>query len=81
MATETCEFKPHSMQTIESTELTPQEPLLPQLVTPATPPTTLQDQTQLAIYQTRERPPEYNDWTSSKKANWRKKVRKKPLNH
>ena len=37
--------------------------------TQATPP----DQTQSIIYQPRERPPEYNDWTSSRKAHWRKK--------
>jgi hypothetical protein len=85
MVTETYGSKSHSVPTMEtssknqsqeSTTTIPTlmtEPLLPQLVTPATPPTTLQDQTQLAIYQTRERPPEYNDWTSSKKAHWRKK--------
>ena len=50
------------------------EPILPQLVTPTlTPLTTPLDQTQPVIYQPRERPPEYNDWTNSKKANWRRK--------
>jgi len=63
VATETYGSKSHSVPTMEtssqnqsqeSTTSTPTlmtEPLLPQLVTPATPPTTLQDQTQLAIYQ------------------------------
>jgi len=85
MVVESYGFQPHPMPTLEtssqnqlqeSTTSTPTlmtEPSISQPVTPATSPTTLQDQTQLAIYQPRERPPEYNDWTSSKKANWRKK--------
>ena len=52
------------------------EPLLPQLVTPLTSLTTPPDQTQPLVYQPRERPPEYNEWSYSKKANWRKKFEK-----
>ena len=71
MATGTHGFKPHSMLT--SGPPSPPTPPSPQLATPLTPLTTPPDQTQAIIYQSRERPPEYNDWTNSKKANWRRK--------
>jgi len=72
--------KPPSEPTTQELEIsTPTlmtESLLPQLMTHMAPLTTPPDQTQPVVYQPRERPPEYNEWSYSKKANWRKKFEK-----
>jgi hypothetical protein len=85
MTTESDRFKPHSIPTMESAEPTPQElatststlrtePLLLQLATPKTVPTTLQDHAQHRLI---PRPPEYELWSNNKKYNWRRKFEHK----
>ena len=86
MATETYGFKPHSVSTIEtpaqdllqetvtSTPTLMTEPLLPQLATPISPLTTLQDHAQ---HRMTSRPPEYELWSYSKKYRWRQRFEPK----